>query len=278
MISYDSHVHTAFSTDSETSMDKMAACAARLGLKGITFTDHMDYHFPDTYNWKPAADGLPPFTFDLEKYLLKIHELAETYQETLSIQPGVEIGLKDDAYEDNCTLSHDSRLSYCIGSIHLVDDKDPYYPDYWETFGEENGLLKYFETTLAQLEKLGEIKIDTLGHLDYIVRYAPSGYDFYSYQRFSGVIDEILRILINRGISLEINTSGYKNGGPMPNPGEDIIRRYRDMGGEWITFGSDAHDTERLGKMFYKAEELVKKTGLCHYITFSDHKPVVHTF
>ena len=72
-------------------------------------------------------------------------------------------------------LSKRSDLEYCIGSIHLVENMDPYYPDFWESYGEENGLKRYFETTYAQLRNLGEIQIDTVGHLDYILK---SGFHF----------------------------------------------------------------------------------------------------
>lgn len=277
MILYDSHIHTSFSTDSDTPMESMIGRGITNKLKGITFTDHMDYNFPTKYNWD-LKDNKAPFTFDVEKYLLQISDLKDKYKEQIDIFYGVEIGLKSDVIKDNIKLSNDPRFDYVIGSTHLVDDMDPYYPEYWESFEEKKGLRHYFETTLENLKTLGEIHIDTLGHLDYIVRYSPSGYNLYSYQMFSEVIDEILSVLIDKGISLEINTSGYKNGGSMPNPCEDIIRRYHDIGGELITFGSDAHTTDALAKHFKDAEELVKKTGFDFHTTFINHKPVFHKF
>lgn len=277
MIYYDSHVHTSFSTDSETPMENMVIQGIRNGLKGLTFTDHMDYHFPKKYNWDTKG-GQAPFTFDINSYFSCITELKKSYKNQIDLYYGVEIGLKEDACEDNLLLSQNETLDYIIGSTHLVDDIDPYYPEYWESFEEKKGLRKYFETTYDNLQNLGDIHIDTLGHLDYIVRYSPSGYNLYSYQMFSDIIDEILKFIIEKGISLEVNTSGYKNGGPMPNPNEDIIRRYRDMGGELITFGSDAHTTDLLSKRFEDAEKIAKNTGYDFYTTFINHKPVFHKF
>lgn len=277
MIYYDSHVHTSFSTDSETPMENMVIQGIKNGLKGLTFTDHMDYHFPMKYNWH-IKDGNAPFTFDINHYFTCISELKEKYLNQINLYYGVEIGLKEDACDDNLLLSRDKILDYIIGSTHLVDDIDPYYPEYWESFEEKKGLEKYFETTYDNLLHLGGIHIDTLGHLDYIVRYSPSGYKLYSYQMFSDIIDVILKFIIENGISLEVNTSGYKNGGPMPNPNEDIIRRYRDMGGELITFGSDAHTTDLLSNHFQDAEKIVKNTGYDFYTVFINHKPVFHKF
>lgn len=296
MIYYDSHVHTAFSTDSDTPMEQMVKQAIRTGLRGITFTDHMDYNFPLEYS-KDSTPDCSPFTFDLEQYLTQLHQLEQTYGSEVQLYRGVEIGLKPDAVEKNIELSRDKRLDYIIGSIHLVDDMDPYFPQYWESFGEKNGITAYFETALQNVQHTYSasaffhsdersssgkndtfVLIDTFGHLDYIVRYAPSGYRFYSYRMYADLIDEILRVIVDRGISLEVNTSGYKNGGAMPNPNEDIIRRYRELGGERITFGSDAHTADLVAGRFPDAEKIVRNAGFDHYTTFIGHKPTFHKF
>lgn len=105
MIAYDSHVHTAFSTDSDTPMEQMVRRGIQNGLRGITFTDHMDYHFPTDYVWNNAENGgLPPFTFDMDLYTEQIKNLKEIYQPDIEIYCGVEIGLKEDAREENVRL------------------------------------------------------------------------------------------------------------------------------------------------------------------------------
>ncbi len=276
MIRYDAHVHSSFSTDSDTTMEEMILMGIQKHLAGITFTDHMDYHFPLKYI--KDETGKAPFSFDFEEYLSRINELRDLYSDRLKIYCGVEMGLKEDAWESNWKLSQDPALDYVIGSVHLVNEMDPYYPEYWESYEEKKALLLYFETTLNNLEQLKELQVDSLGHLDYIVRYSPSGYRLYSYHMFADVIDAILAKLIERNICLEINTSGYKEGGTMPNPGDEIIRRYRDMGGKWITFGSDAHTIDRLSADFDKAEKLAVSVGFDSYLTFVQRTPVVHTF
>lgn len=278
MVYHDSHVHTSFSTDSSTPMSAMVRQGIENGLHGITFTDHMDYHFPNKNDYHFAdQDDKALFTFDPELYLREIAQVRECFGDRIRICAGVELGLKEDAAEQNILLSRDSRFDYMIGSIHLIDDMDPYYAEYWEANEEKKGIEKYF---LAMAENLKEekIQINTLGHLDYIVRYAPSGNTCYSYRMYSDLIDAILRRIIDRGISLEVNTAGYKNGGLMPNPNEDIIRRYRELGGELITFGSDAHEPARLSARFGDAEQIVRNAGFRYYTTFVQHKPAFHKF
>lgn len=274
MIYHDSHVHTLFSTDSSTPMASMVRRGIENGLHGITFTDHMDYHFPDRYR---DEDGGTPFAFDPEAYLYEISQVRERYGDQIRIYAGVELGLKEDAAEQNIALSRDLRFDYMIGSIHLVDNMDPYYAEYWEANEEKKGIEKYF-LAMAENLKAENIQIDTLGHLDYIVRYAPSGSRIYSYRMYADIIDEILRRIIGRGIALEVNTAGYKNGGLMPNPNEDIIRRYREFGGELIAFGSDAHEPARLSARFEDAEKIVRNAGFQYYTTFVQHKPAFHKF
>lgn len=237
----------------------------------------MDYRFPVTYDWK-LGKGEKPFQFDFEKYRETIAVLREKYKEQIEIHTGVEIGLKSDAYEENVALSKRCDLEYCIGSIHLVENMDPYYPDFWESYGEENGLKRYFETTYEQLKNLGEIQIDTVGHLDYITRYLPSGYAFYHYEKYAELIDEILKIILERNIILEINTSGYKNDGIMPNPCFEIIKRFRELGGENIIFGSDAHDISRVAADFDRAAMLAQKAGFSGCVSVKDHVRQFHSF
>lgn len=277
MVQYDAHMHTQFSTDSEEPMENMIRESIRRKLCGITFTDHMDYRFPVTYDWK-LGKGEKPFQFDFEKYRETIAVLREKYKEQIEIHTGVEIGLKSDAYEENVALSKRCDLEYCIGSIHLVENMDPYYPDFWESYGEENGLKRYFETTYEQLKNLGEIRIDTVGHLDYITRYLPSGYAFYHYEKYAELIDEILKIILERNIILEINTSGYKNDGIMPNPCFEIIKRFRELGGENIIFGSDAHDISRVAADFDRAAMLAQKAGFSGCVSVKDHVRQFHSF
>lgn len=278
MVYHDSHVHTSFSTDSSTPMLAMVRQGIENGLHSITFTDHMDYHFPDKYGSSDTdKDGRTPFTFDPEAYLYEIAQVRKCCGDRIRIYAGVELGLKEDAIEQNIALSRDRRFDYTIGSIHLVDDMDPYYAEYWEANEEKKGIEKYF-LAMAENLKAENIQIDTLGHLDYIVRYAPSGNRLYSYRIYADIIDEILRRIIDRGISLEVNTAGYKNGGLMPNPNEEIILRYREFGGELITFGSDAHEPARLSARFEDAEKIVRNAGFPFYTTFVQHKPAFHKF
>ena len=100
-----------------------------------------------------------------------------------------------------------------------------------------------------------------MGHLDYIVRYGPNQNRYYSYEKYQDVIDEILRTVIFKGKGIECNTSGLRNLG-VPHPMPQILTRYREMGGEILTIGSDAHVPEHLGFGFDRIGENLKSLRL----------------
>ena len=114
--------------------------------------------------------------------------------------------------------------------------------------------------------------------MDYITRYLPSGYSFFQYNKYKELLDEILHLILEKDFILEINTSGYKNGGTMPNPCGEILYQFYAMGGRNIIFGSDAHDISRVGKDFYRAEKLAREAGFKGYFSISDHNRSFHSF
>ena len=112
---------------------------------------------------------------------------------------------------------------------------------------------------------------DVYGHLDYVVRYSPEkSYDPLDYRE---MIDEILKLLIKKGKGIEINTAGLKSGLGYVHPHEFILNRYKELGGEMITAGSDAHDRSRVAADFDQAEEALKKAGFKYYAVFRQRKP-----
>ena len=131
--------------------------------------------------------------------------------------------------------------------------------------------MKYFEYILKTLDYCTDF--DVYGHLDYIVRYAPKKDKNYSYKAFKEVIDEILIKLVKMGKGIELNTGGMYKGMASTNPHPDIIKRYKELGGEIITVGSDAHRAEFIGYSFNDAKEILKESGFKYYTVFEKRKP-----
>ncbi len=269
MITYDIHVHSKYSTDSSCPLEQHIKKAAESGLKGICFTDHMDYDFPKEALQESTAEI--PFSFDTTAYQKEIAYLAEK-NPNLDLLTGVECGLQNTAsvISKNQALVKDSQWDFIIGSLHLIDGKDPYYPEFWQNKNPEEQIRHYFEVLYENIQVFHDF--DALGHLDYMVRYAPEEY-MYNPSSFQSVIDKILLFIIEKDIALEINTSGYKTSRKTPNPHTDIIKRYVELGGKKITIGSDAHSSEHLGYFFEETASLLKKIGLRQHVIFHRRKP-----
>ena len=268
MITADLHVHSEFSSDGKAAMEDVIEQGIKLGLKTICFTDHIDYDYPSIYN----------YTFELktDDYLKKLEIMKERYKSRIEILTGIELGIQPHIIDRLDALVSKYPFDFIIGSVHVVDNMDPYFKEYWENRTEEDGILRCFKAVKESCENFQEFHV--CGHIDYIVRYAPStktSYKEYSYSYYKDVLDEILRTVIKHQKGIEVNTSGYKYGLGHPHPKTEIIKRYKELGGEVITIGSDAHKPEHLCYDFDKAESLLKECGFNYYTIFRDGKPVM---
>ena len=263
---WDTHMHTHFSVDSEADTLEMTAAAIHAGLGGICFTDHLDLE---------ESQATPElFPLDLPAYFKEMKGLQAQYDGKFPICIGVEIGLQDYLEDLLPKIIQEYPFDFVIGSSHWVNGEDPYYPEYFYGKVEDEAYREYFESILENLAVFD--CFDVYGHLDYIVRYGPNTHRFYSYEKFADIIDEILRILIHKGKGIEINTGGFKYGLGHPNPTEDILRRYRELGGEIITVGADAHKPQHVAYDFAKVPGILKAAGFKYYAVFLERKPVFH--
>lgn len=259
---WDTHMHTHFSTDSNADPESMIRQAIRLGLPGICFTDHLDYDYPE----EPGS-----FLLDLETYSQAVSGLQEHYQKQLPVRFGIELGLQPHLAERHRELLTQYDFDFVIGSSHVVHGIDPYYPAYYEGRTESAAYQEYFDSILENIAAFDDF--DVYGHIDYVVRYGPNKNADYSYAKYKETIDEILKVLISKGKGIEINTAGFKYGLGHPNPTEDVLKRYRELGGEIITVGADGHKPEHIAYAFEKVPGILKNCGFRYYTVFRERKP-----
>lgn len=288
MITSDVHMHSSFSTDSESPMEDMIRGAIAKGLKTICFTEHLDYDYP-------SADGAVLFEVDMEAYEKKLFELKEQYKNDIEVLFGIEFGLIPYLSDRYKAVAEAHDFDFIIGSSHLIpapwypkDIKyirehgtapkhmlhgDPYETEFWQGRTVKDICEKYFQTILDNIATYKNF--DTYAHIDYLIRYAPEKNKGYTYKKHADILDAALKTIIDNNLALEINTAGYKYGLGQPNPQADILQRYRELGGEKITIGADAHKPEHIAYDFKKAEELLKTLGFKYYTVFKKRQPVM---
>lgn len=243
----DKHTHTWFSEDSEENPENSIAKALELGMKDLYFTDHYDIDFPGG-----------AFLFDLDRYFTEMNALKEKYADRINLHIGVELGLKKDICPKIRELVNKYPFEYKIGSIHLVDEKDPYEREQFDMSDEEL-FRRYFETTLECLKACDGF--DAFGHLDYVVRCGYHLDEEYSYEKNAELFDAILEEIVRRDLILEINTKGARRGLKYPHPYPKVLRRYKELGGKRLSMGSDAHRAYEIGAGFAEGLEYVKSFG-----------------
>ena len=249
---FDSHIHTKFSADSEMSAVDAIAKAQSLNL-GVVFTEHFDY-------------GLDlkgkEFSFDPPTYMRDYKNLRGA-----NCRLGVEVGLKESARTANENFIAQADFDFVIGSIHLVDGLDIYYPDFYVGKDKATAYRKYFRQMAREAEVAD---FDALGHIDYICRAAPYDDPEIDYATFKEEIDAVLKIVVGRGKVLELNTRRFDN----PRAVRELVpvySRYRALGGRFVTIGSDAHRVAAVGNHFDRALTFAHELDLTP-VTFSERR------
>ena len=258
---FDYHIHTSVSFDSKESAENALAAARAKGLREVCFTDHYDFRF---------EPNEPHDLFTKESYDRAYGKLTLP---GISVKRGVEFGLTSWNAPELGRLCREYDFDFVLGSVHYADGYDPYMKEYWEGKTVVQAFRGYLERVLECVR--AHTDFDVLGHLNYVCKSPnnPTRSPLF-YKDYSDICDEIMRELAKRGKGLEINTSGVgKVGDFLPNA--DFLRRFRELGGEIVTVGSDAHTSDRVGEYSTEALEILK--DIFGYVcTFDKRKPVFH--
>lgn len=246
----DYHMHTSYSVDSSYPMEDVIKDAIRLGLDEICITDHQEFGFGQD--------------IDAPRYVREILQYKEKYKDEITIKLGLEFGLQRDNIDQYEKLYSSYDFDFIILSIHSIG-----YLEFWDQ-GFQTGKSQeeynqaYYDELLYMVKNYKNYSV--LGHLDAIVRYDKQG--LYPFEKVKDKISEILKVVIEDGKGIELNTSSKRYGIDDLTPSREILKLYRDLGGKIVTIGSDSHKHEHLGKYIIEAKEELKKIGFTEFTTF----------
>lgn len=248
---FDSHIHTKYSADSEMEAGAALAKAGRDGL-GLVFTEHLDADQP--------GPGVIDFTFDPEAYWQEYEPLRGE-----GLRLGIEVGMRGPTESKSREFVDRVPFDFVLGSLHFCEELDLYYPDFFAGKTKEEAWRIYLRDMAGELRR--HSWVDALGHIDYIARSAPYENPEMDYGSFRQETEEVLKACLETDTVLELNTRrldksrGLKELVP-------IYKRYHELGGRYVTLGSDAHQEGAVGAHLSLAAEMAKELGL-RIVTFA---------
>ena len=263
MIRADYHTHTRFSPDSRCEPEALCEAALRAGFAEIAVTDHFEFFPPGNF-----ADG----RYDISTFAAQQQALAacrEKFAGRLAVRSGIEVGQPQCDPEGAAALMGALSFDYVIGSVHKMKGMDLGLIDY-----PEERIPALVEEDLRMLRTLAETgDFDCMGHIDIIKRYAAVKGRRIDLLDYIDALDPVLRALVSRGKGLEINTSGLRQAARETLPAARLLRRFRELGGEILTIGSDAHRPEDVGAGYEAALAAAKAAGFRYLALFEGRRP-----
>lgn len=254
-------MHTSYSDDCQAPMEQMISKAIAQGFEEIALTDHVDFV------------GAYSCMINYNEYIQQLSTLKEKYSGKIRITLGVEIGFAQELPKVAEDLASKYPFEFVIASTHalLGRDMSGEREELFFSRTKREAYELYFQHMLEGVRSMQSFSV--VGHLDAVERYGYYNDNRAYYHEYSELIDALLREIILMGKGIELNTSGFRYGLGHPHPHIDILRRYKELGGEIITLGSDAHRPGDIGANFYEAEEILKEAGFKAITIFREKKP-----
>ncbi len=260
---FDCHMHSNFSSDSTMAAADACEKALLLGLDGIAFTDHIDLDYPDTDE---------SFDIDYEEYFKAMERIHESYRGRLNVLKAVEAGIQPHVLEETLKIIEAHPFDYVLASVHIIGGIDPYRRVYYNDKSKKEAYERYLEEIYFMIRHFKNF--DMVGHFEYIIRYANYADRTIRYADHSGIFDSILKELIGQGRGFELNTGTYRDPSSNAQYDFEVLKRYRELGGERICLGSDAHRPDHIGLHFDFYAQMLRDAGFEYTVHFENRKPV----
>ena len=261
---YDFHTHSV-NSDGFGTVDELCSFALEKGVSGFAVTDHADmeyYEERDTYN-------------RIKKSIADVLEAREKYKGRLELYTGIELGEYLWSPEKAKEVLSLGPLDVVLCSVHC---------SLWEKYQRPYSKILFFEEEVTDkeieeyLDDYFKILIETSKAFDYDILahiVCPARYITGRYGRktelmnYKDEIAEILRTVIDKGASLEMNVAGFKK---YTMQSEEIFSLYRDLGGRNVTIGQDTHKPHMIAENVGLGIEMLRSLGFDRYSIYKNRE------
>lgn len=251
----DYHLHSEFSFDSSEKIENICAKALQEGISEIAITDHAEF---------PVSTHTPFPNLELRNSTI---EKCRKLYPHLTVLSGLEIG---QPWQGEISCDVYSSLDFVIASVHSLDG----YQNINYSEMSSNEVKSFLEGYLNKMISMAKwVNFDVLGHVTYLFRFlSEEMIKEYPPESFKDAYAELFTTVIGRGKGIEVNCSGLR----MPTientlPSPELIKLYRDLGGEIITVGSDGHSCRSAFSGIKKGYGILASVGYKHVAVYRKH-------
>jgi histidinol-phosphatase (PHP family) len=247
----DAHLHTELSPDSRVPMELYAAQAFERGIPEIALTDHLDF-----------LPGAPAYEYaDYAGRVKLIRGLQERWAGKVRIRFGVELTYESRFESEIRKHLETHSYDYVLGTCHAMWD-GPYAPARIATFAEGKTVAEAVAPYFAEvMSAIRSGLFDTIGHLDQVKLWLNEWFKPADFASIPEAYEPLLVALVESGSALEVNSSGLRHRTGETYPGPWVVRRFRELGGERVTMGSDSHLPDTFAFGLEEACEIIAAAG-----------------
>ncbi len=258
----DYHIHSTLSGDGISTLMEQVRASRDAGVRKLCFTEHIDLG---------TDEGL--MRVDHALYRQRIEEARAAFPD-MFIGMGLELGDTTDSRAEVAAESDVLPLDFKLLSRHVIGGVDPYYGmKFFANRTRAQAAREYCEAMYKSVTQLPDY--DAVAHIGYVFKFATGdGFPPLRHCDEPDLLDAILNHLVHNGKALEINTSRFNKFGD-GMPGTDILKRFRELGGELVTLGSDSHATDTVAQGFAEMTQRIKECGFDYLATYEQRKPVM---
>lgn len=254
----DLHMHSRFSFDAQPdTVQDIAAASIKRGLSTIVISDHKDYF------WKQR-----PMELDIAGVQAEIDAACAQYGGGIEILKGIELG-EPHAGPAAMELLEAYPFDTVIGSLHAMPNDIDFYDMDYDHLDQEQLLRGYLIEARKMAEHGG---FDVFAHLDYPLRVMKRDYNHPSFENYMEWVTPVLRAVIDRELSLEINAAGLFAWMKHVGPEDFVLDEYRRLGGSMISIGSDSHAAASVGRGIEQCIEHAKNHGFHEVVVYRNRR------
>ena len=260
----DIHSHSEHSVDGSIPVDQMCEAALGMGVSVYAITDHYDISY--------GQEDFSRLDEDLENSIRDILSAKKRFQPGLTLLTGIELGQPIACPEKSEEILGKYPFDFVLGSLHNPPggmDLYEYDPDN-VNHRLDHELETYFIYLLEMIRWGG---FDSAAHLTYPFRYVLQHHPDYPFGRWDDYLEAAVKLLAEKGLGLELNTSGVTRQPPHTLPDARWVKRFREFGGEKLTLGADAHRPQRVGSGIPEGVRIACDAGFSYLCWFAGRKP-----